>query len=69
MEANGARINTPLVSIAPSGFIHKDRWNELLNTINAEIGENLREWCIGRMLVESEGLAKLKYRAIVPDGL
>ena len=53
VEANGARINTPLVSIAPSGFIHKDRWNELLNTINAEIGDNLREWCIGRMLVES----------------
>jgi len=59
------RLQTALSSIAPQGTISKDKWIDLLKGINIEVDENVIEWSIGKMLIESEDLSKLRYSILL----
>lgn len=65
IETAKHRLQTALGSIAPQGVISKDKWIDLLKGINIDVDDNVIEWSIGKMLIDSEDLSKLKYSILL----
>ena len=58
-------MRTALCSIAPKGTISKNRWADILKSIGIEFDEKLMEWCLGRMMLDSQSVEELRYKVLL----
>jgi hypothetical protein len=60
-------LQLALKSIAPKGIISETNFIELMTGLGIELNENLQDWMIGKMVIQSPSLQELNYRVLIPE--